>query len=138
MPALDNPGPFTLGDFQIGAAGQQNGKPVCNLQGMAAASLQVRLSSAAGGTSINVFILTTLDQGQSWFDVACVQFTTTPGVQVLNLSGLDRAAPSSPTNLALTPGTILDGPLGDSLQAIVVSEGTYTGAPLVSVRGIAR
>jgi hypothetical protein len=105
---------------------------------MTAASLQVRLSTAAGGTSINVFILTTLDQGQSWFDVACVQFITTPGVQVLNLSGFDKAAPSSPTNLALTPGTILDGPLGDSLQAIVVSEGTYTGAPLVSVRGIAR
>jgi hypothetical protein len=138
MPALDNPGSFTLGDFQIGIAGQQNGKPVCNLQGMTAASLQLRLSSAAGGTSINVFIQTTLDQGQSWFDVTCVQFTTTPGVQVLNLSGLDKAAPSSPTSLGLTPGTILDGPLGDSLQAIVISEGTYTGAPLVSVRGIAR
>ena len=135
---MDNPGAFTLGDFQIGAAAQQNGTPVCDFEGMEAVSLQVRLSSAAGGTSINVYIQTSLDQGQSWFDVACVGFTTSPGVQALNLSGLDKSAPVTPSNLALTPGTILDGPFGDRLQAIVVSTGTYTGSPLVSVRGVAR
>lgn len=135
---MDNPGAFTLGDFQIGTAGQQNGAPVTNLEGMAAASLQVRLSSAAGGTSINVYIQTSLDQGQSWFDVGCIGFTTTPGVQTLNISGLDKAAPAAPTNLGLAPGTVADGPLGDCLQAVVVSTGTYAGSPLVSIRGIAR
>lgn len=135
---MDNPGAITLGDFQVGAAGQQNGTPVCDLEGMDALSLQVRLSSAEGGTSINVYIQTSLDQGQSWFDIACVGFTTTPGVQVLNLSGLDKSAPAAPSNLALSPGTILDGPLGDRLQAIVVTTGSYTGSPLVSVRGVAR
>lgn len=135
---MDNPGSFTLGDFQIGTAGQQNGAPVINLEGMVAASLQARLSSAAGGTSISVYIQTSLDQGQSWFDVACVGFTNTAGVQTLNVSGLDKAVPAAPSNLALAPGTVVDGPLGDRLQAIVVSTGTYSGSPLVSVRGVAR
>lgn len=135
---MDNPGAFTLGDFQVGTAGQQNGTPVTSLEGMAAASLQVRLSSAAGDSSINVYIQTSLDQGQSWFDIACVGFTTTPGVQTLNVSGLDKAEPTAPSNLGLAPGTIADGPVGDRLQAIVVSTGTYGGSPLVSVRGVAR
>ncbi|SRR5579883_913896 len=137
---MDNPGPFTLGDFQIGAPGTQQtpATQIPSLVGMSGASLQVRLSGGTGGSTINVFIQTSIDQGQSWFDVANVSFATTPGVQVLNLSGLDKAVPVTPGNLTLSSGTILDGPLGDRLQAVVISTGTYGAGTLVSVRGVAR
>lgn len=136
-----NPGAFTLGDFQIGAAGtytNANG-PLSDLAGLDAVTLQISLAGAAGGSTINVYIQTSIDQGQTWFDVANVAFTTTPGVALVNLSGLDKlTTPTAPSNLALTSNTVLDGPLGDRLQAVVVSTGAYTGNTLVSVRGVAR
>ncbi len=138
---VDNPGVFTLGDFQIGAAGQQatQSAQIPDLAGMLAASLQVRLSGGAGGAKINVYIQSSIDQGQSWFDVANVAFANTPGVQLLNLSGLDKlSTPTAPSNLTLADNTVLDGPLGDRLQAVVISTGTYASGTLVSARGVAR
>lgn len=146
--AMNNPGPLTLGDFQLGAAGTQctpvnpnnNGAAgVINLQGMDALTLQVRFMYGSGGTQANVFIQSSIDQGQSWFDIANIQFTTSSGVDLVNLSGLDKlTTPTAPSNLALSAGTVLDGPIGDRLQACVVSTGTYAGGTLVSVRGVAR
>lgn len=139
---MDSPGAFTLGDFTVGApatqAADQQAGPLVGLDGMDAASLQVRLSGGAGGTKINVYIQTSLDQGQSWFDIANVAFANTPGVEVLNLSALDHVVMTAPGNLSLADNTVLDGLLGDRLQAVVVSTGTYTGQTLVSVRGCAR
>lgn len=138
-PAMNNPGAFTLGDFQVGAAATQTGTPLTGLQGLNAVSLQVRFAYGSGGTKTNVYIQSSIDQGQSWFDVANVAFTTTGGVQLVNLSGLDKlTTPTAPNNLALPDNTVLDGPIGDRLQAVVVSTGTYGGGTLVTVRGIAR
>ena len=141
---MANPGAFGLfnangGDFQIGAAGTQTGAPLIGLQGLNAASLQVRFNWGSGGTQTNVFIQSSIDQGQTWFDIANIQFTTSSGTELINLSGLDKlTTPTAPTNLTLTPNTVLDGPIGDRLQAVIVSTGTYGGNTLVSVRGIAR
>lgn len=146
---MDNPGTFTLGDFQIGAAGQYGGQNpnqgqpgaspnACNLDGMNAASIQLRFSGGSGGTNVNVYIQTSLDQGQSWFDVAAYQFGTAAAVEVLNLSGLDKATPSAPANLSLASGTVLDGPLGDRLQMVAVVTGNYPAGTLLSGRGVAR
>lgn len=145
---MDNPGAFTLGDFQLNAAGTQctpvspnnNGAAgVINLGGMNALTLQVRFAYGSGGTQANVFILSSIDQGQSWFDIANIQFTTASGIDLVNLSGLDKlTTPTAPTYLTLSAGTVLDGPIGDRLQACVVSTGTYGGGTLVSVRGVAR
>ena len=141
---MANPGAFGLfngsgGDFQVGAAGTQTGTPLLNLAGLDAVSLQVRFAYGTGGTQTNVFIQTSLDQGQTWFDIANIQFTTSSGIEVINLSGLNSVTtPTAPTNLTLSPNTTLNGPIGDRLQAVVVSTGTYAGGTLVSVRGVAR
>jgi len=146
---VDNPGAFTLGDFQVGAAGQYGGQnpnqgspgasPIAtDLEGMNGASIQLRFSGGSGGTNVNVYIQTSLDQGQSWFDVAAYQFGTASAVVVLNLSGDDKATPASPTDLSLPSGTILDGPLGDRLQMVAVVTGSYPAGTLLSGRGVAR
>ncbi len=141
--AMSNPGPFMLGllgsDFSITSAGTQTGTPQTGLAGANAVSLQVRLSGGASGTKINVYLQTTLDQGQSFFDVANIAFANTPGVQVVNLSALDKLTTvTAPTDGGLADNTVLDGVLGDQLRAKVISTGTYTGGTLVSVRGVAR
>jgi hypothetical protein len=137
--AMTNPGVLLLGDFQVGAPATQVGTPITSLAGLNALSLQVRLAGGTGGSKINVYVQTSLDQGQSWFDIANIAFANTPGVEVVNLSGLDKlTTPTAPVYLQLADNTVLDGPIGDRLQAVVVSTGTYTGNTLISVRGVAR
>lgn len=137
--AMNSPGPFTLGDFTVGAAGTQCGAPVTTLAGLTAVTLQMRFAYGSGGTKTNIYVQTSIDQGQSWFDVANVAFATASGVELVNLSGLNSVtAPAAPVSLALADNTVLNGPLGDRLQACVVSTGTYGGQTLASVRGMAR
>jgi hypothetical protein len=137
--AMNNPGPFTLGDFTITSASTQVGAVQPGFAGINAATLQVRLSGGAGGTKINVYVQTSIDQGQSFVDIANIAFANTPGVSIVNLSALDKlSTPTAPSDGTLADNTVLDGPLGDQFRVKVISTGTYTGATLVSVRGIAR
>jgi len=136
--AMDNPGAITLGDFQVGAAGTQLGTPVQNLAGMNCASFEVRFLYGSGGTKTNVYLVTTLDQGQTWIDIANIAFTTSSATQMVNLCATDKlTSVTAPTYLALSDNTTLDGILGDQLRAVVVSTGTY-GGTLVSVRAVVR
>lgn len=135
---VQTPGIVTLGDFQIAGASTQStpaaNAPV-NLQGLTALSCQVRFNYGAGGTKTNVYIQTSIDQGQSFFDIANIAFTTSGGVETINLSGLNGVTtPTPPVNLALADNTTFNGPMGDRLQAVVVSTGTYSGSTLASVR----
>jgi hypothetical protein len=132
-------GVIPLGNFQVGPAGTQVGTPQTGLQGMTALSCQARFAYGSGGTQVNVYIQSSLDQGQSWFDIANIEFTTSSGVDAINLSGLNSVTtPAALTNLALANNTVLNGPLGDRLQATVVSTGTYGGGSLLSVNCEAR
>jgi hypothetical protein len=137
--AMNNPGPFSLGDFPITTAGTLTGTPQTGLSGIEAASLQVRLSYGSGGSTIRVYVQTSLDQGASWIDVAAVLFTNNGAVQIVNLSALDKLTTwTTPTDGALTDNTVLDGPVGDQFRVKIISTGTYSGGTLVSVRGVAR
>ena len=140
--AIINANPVTLGDFQITVAGQQS-TPAANipvtLQGMTALSCQVRFAYGAGGTKTNVYIQTSIDQEQSWFDVANIAFTTSSGIGEINLSGLNAVTTPTPANsLSLADNTTFNGPLGDRLRVVVVSTGTYTGGSLVSANCASR
>lgn len=141
---FSNAGIISLGDFPIGAAGQQTtptalqqgqpgGPPA--LSGLTAMSCQARFFYGAAGTKVNVYLQTSLDQGASFFDVANIAFTTASALEVVNLSGLNAVTtPQAPGSLSLADNTSLNGPLGDRLQAVVVSTGTYTASTLVSIR----
>jgi hypothetical protein len=142
--AMTNPGVISLGDFAITSAGQQvtpqnlqQGLPggPAPLSGLTALSCQFRFFYGGGGTKTNVYLQTSLDQGQTWFDIANVAFTTANGIETVNLSGLSAVTtPTQPQNLGLADNTTFNGPLGDRLQVVEVSTGTYTGSTLASVR----
>ncbi len=123
-----------LGNFQIGSAGTTVGATQAGLQGMTALSCQVNFAYGSGGTQVNVYIQSSVDQGTTWFDVANFEFTTSSNWEAVNLSGLNSVTtPTALSNKTLTNNTTFNGPLGDRLQAVVVSTGTYGGGTLASV-----
>jgi hypothetical protein len=139
---MDNPGPFQLtingGAFQIGAAGTYVGDIENDLAGMLACAFQAQFAYTSGGTSVAMFVQTSIDQGQTWFDIWAQQWTTAGGIEAANVSALTpRTTPYAPVNQGLTPGTVEDGLLGDRLRAVVVVVGTYVQSAL-NITGCAR
>jgi hypothetical protein len=132
-------GIVSLGDYAIGAADTQTGTPVANLDGMTAVTIQARLAYGSGGTAVKAYVQTSIDQGATWFDIACLAFTTAGAVKLVNLSGLTpKGTPAAPTDGALTDDTVVDGLLGDRLRVKLVSTGTYAGGTLASLRAAVR
>lgn len=134
-----SPGIKSLGDFSISAAGTQVGDWVTGLDGVLALSIQTRLAWGSGGTSAKLYIQTSLDQGTTPIDIACIVFGTSSETEVINLSGLTpKTTQVQPSDGALTDDTCVDGILGDRIRAKLVTLGTYAGSTLLSVRAVAR
>ncbi len=136
---MDNPGVYSLGDFNVAAAGTQVGEAVIDLDGMQAALLQLRLAYGSGGTTIRAYVQCSADQSTTWYDVACVLFGTASEVALLNLSALTpKTTEVTPTDGALADDTAIDGVITDRMRLKVVSTGTYAGSTLLSARLVAR
>lgn len=136
---MNYPGIKNLGDFQITTAGTQVGDWIENLDGMLAMVASLRLAYGSGGTTIRAYLQTSLDQGQTAIDIACVLFATASEHACLNFSALTpKTTQVVPTDGALTDDTALDGILGDRVRLKVVSVGTYAGSTVLSGRAHAR
>jgi hypothetical protein len=135
---MNNATLYNLADRALTTAINEAQTAIIGLDGMTAATIQARLAMGSGGTTAKVYIQTSLDQGTTWIDVACLAFTTTGATKLVNLSGLTaKTAPASPTDGAMADDTCLDGVLGDRLRAKIVTTGTYSSAVL-SVRAAVR
>lgn len=140
---MDNPGIFDLGDFTITAAADTlDSLPITDsLEGMTALSLQFMFAYGSGGgvKGLKAYLRTSLDQGQTWIDIACVTFGTASKTTLLNLSGLTPVtSETAPTDGTLADDTVLDGILGDRLQLRLISTAAYAGPSVLSVRAAAR
>ncbi len=141
---MDSPGIFALlntagVDFTIDEEGTQVGEVVENLEGLLALALHARFAYGGGGTSCVASVETSIDQGNTWFAVARFLFETASEIQVVNLSALTPVVvPTVPEVPTSAIDTVFDGPLGDRFRARVVTEGTYTGSTLLTMRGCAR
>ncbi len=141
-----SPGVYNLGDVALTAAvtGQvitdaNDNAYIEDLEGMLAATLQLKFAYGSGGTNCKAYVQTTLDQGSTWIDVACVLFELAAETKVLNLSGLTpKTTGATPTDGALTDDTCVDGILGDRWRVKITSTGTYAGSTSLSVRMQAR
>lgn len=97
-------------------------------------SFLANFTRVGGGTSCKVYVQTTLDDGATWFDVACFAFATTTAKKVSALKMTTAVtAGTTPTDASLADNTILDGIVGDRLRVKTVVVGTYTGASSVVV-----
>lgn len=134
-----SPGLKSLGDITITAAGTQTATAVEELDGMLAATISARLAYGSGGTSVKAYVQTSLDQGTTWVDIACMTWTTSGSTKIVNLSGLTpKTTAATPTDGALSDDSAVDGILGDRLRLKVVSVGTYAGSTVLSVRAVCR
>ncbi|QCO15527.1 hypothetical protein D3869_09960 [Azospirillum brasilense] len=133
-----NPGTYALADRAITTAINEAQSPIVDLEGMTAVTIQARLAYGSGGTTAKVYVATSLDNGLTWVDVACLAFGPAGGVKVVNVSGLTpKGIPVVPTDGALADDTTVDGVLGDRLRARIVTMGTYSNS-ILSVRATIR
>ena len=134
-----SPGYKSLGNFSITAAGTALGEAVEDLDGVLSLAAQMRLAYGSGGSTIKVYLQTSLDQGNTWQDIACFTFTTASATKSRNLSALTpKATDVAATDGALTDDTSVDGLLGDRFRVKVVSTGTYAGNTLLSCSAVVR
>lgn len=132
---MDNPGIKDLGDFPISGAGTYTGDSVTGLEGMLAACLSIRLAYGTGGTSIKAYLQTSLDQGTTWVDIACVVYATVSESGILNFSALTpKTTVLTPTDAAMADDTAVDGVLGDRFRLKYVVTGTYATSTVLSAR----
>ena len=135
---MDSPGPYVLAALQItGPLTAELMTPVTDLAGMTALSLEAAWSGGSGGSSVEALVQTSFDGGTTWRDIARFDFTTSADVKQCNLSGLLSKAVADYAPLG--SNSVNDGILGDQLQAVITSVGTFTGAGgLLTVRAVAR
>lgn len=137
---MNNPGIYSLGDFQITVQETQvpdenDPETITDLEGCLALLLVLRFVYGTGGTNVKVYLQTSLDQGTTWFDIACVVFLLANDQRVVNLSALTpKTTPTQVTDASLSDNSSLDGVLGDRFRVKVVSTGTYATNTLVSAR----
>jgi hypothetical protein len=83
---------------------------------------------------------TTLDDQDTWVDIACVVFgNTVSEVAVVNLSALTpKTTQVTPTDGALADDTVVDGLIGESFRVKIVVVGTYAGSTTLNVTAVAR
>lgn len=133
---MDNANVYTLAALQIAAAIPQSLlKPIVNLAGMSAVSLDVKLAYGAGSGTVSVIVVTSFDGGASLRHVARFDFTNADAIKTANLSGLVSKGITAYADLAAEG--VNDGLLGDMLAVLLTTTGNYTDTTL-SVRASVR
>lgn len=123
---MDNPGVFVLAAIAVTTplTSQPFAPPIDDLDGIEAANLLCEMIGGTGGNSIDVLAQTTFDNGTTWLDVAHFSFANTAGKKYATLNAL--ASKTVTPYSALAAEGVNDGLLGDMMQAVITSVGTYT------------
>lgn len=129
---MNNPGDYSLADLAITTGLTSVAQsPIQNLEGILSATILARFAYGSGGTTTKAWVQVTLDDGQTWIDVACFAFTTASAVKVINLSGLTPVATAiTPSDGAMADNTVQDGILGSAMRVKITSTGTYANTVL--------
>lgn len=97
-------------------------------------AVQANFAYGSGGTTVDAYLQTSLDQGATWIDVAQFHFTTAAARFVYNLNSQTPVATEyTPTDGSLTANTAKDGLLGPQFRVKYQSTGTYAGATSLSI-----
>jgi hypothetical protein len=103
--------------------------------------LYANLVVGGGGTTADVYVQTSFDNGATWVDVANFHFTTS-SAKKMSAVVIDPATPltagSTPTDGSIANNTVLNGIIGDMVRAKVTTTGTYTGTTTLRVDMVAK
>lgn len=124
-------------DLTAKGAGTYTSDEVSIPYGVDLLACQATFTRAGGGTTCDVFIQTSLDNGSTWIDIIQFALATTTVTKISAVrSSIAMAANVTPTDGALTDNTILDGLLGDRIRAKTVVVGSYSGASALELNSI--
>lgn len=142
---MNNPGAYSLtknngaSDVTVTVAGTAICDVITDLDGMLSATVEAIFAYGSGGTSVDAYIQTSFDQGNTWVDVANFHFTTASASKIFNLSALTpQTTALVPADGSLAANTAQDGLLGDRLRAKVVSVGVYATSTTLKLRAVVR
>lgn len=114
--------------------GTYTGEEVPVRPGVLSLIAQAAFVRGAGGTTCDVFLQTSFDNGSTWADIGQWAFLTTTVTKLHGVRpSVALAANVTPTDGSLTDNTILDGALGDRVRVKAVVVGTYTGTSTLDV-----
>ncbi|WP_407146252.1 hypothetical protein [Bradyrhizobium sp. ORS 86] len=100
--------------------------------------LQGSLTYGSGGTTVDAWVQTSVDGGNSWVDVANFHFTTSSAKALFNLSSATPLTTQyAPTDGSLAANTSKDGIIGHLWRVKYTSVGTYAGNTTLRVDMIA-
>ena len=124
-------------DLTAMGAGTYTSDEVSIQYGADVLAVQAVFTRAGGGTTTDVFIQTSLDNGSTWIDIIQFALTTTTVTKVSAVrSSIALAANVTPTDGGLSDNSILDGLLGDRIRVKTVVVGSYTGASALTLNAI--
>jgi hypothetical protein len=133
---MEAPGSYFLlinkTDFNITGAATYVGDWTTDLDGMVSASVQCdfRSGAASGGGEVRAFLQTSLDDGNTIVDIACMLFTGSDRRVVNVAANATSQTPASATDVTLADDTVLAGVLGNRLRLKLVSTGTWANTYL--------
>jgi hypothetical protein len=128
---MRNPGDYSLCDLAITTALNAVAQtPIQDLEGIISATIEFKFAYGSGGTSAKAYVQVTLDDGQTWIDIACRAWTTSSDTKVINLSGLTPVAAFTPSDGAMADNTLQDGGFGSAMRVKLVTTGTYSNTTL--------
>jgi hypothetical protein len=105
-----------------------------SLAGANAIVAEAQVVYGSGGTTIDVYVQTSLDGGVTWIDIMNFHFMTSTANKVSKVSSYAAlAAGITPGDAALASNTILDGLIGDRVRVKYVTVGTYGGGTTLRV-----
>lgn len=112
--------------------------PTVGVDGAKYLTVEAILTVVGGGTTVKVWIQTTLDGGATWIDIMSFAFTNSTASKVSAVSvNTALAAAGTPGSGSLADNTILSGLIGSQLRALYTTTGTFTGATTLKVTGVA-
>lgn len=100
-------------------------------------AVQANFVYDSGGTTVDAYVQTSLDNGVTWIDVAQFHFTTSSKIFVYNLNAQTPVtAEYTPTDGTLSANTSKDGILGTQFRVKYATTGTYGGASSLNIDAI--
>ena len=95
--------------------------------------IQANFTYTSGGTSVDAYVQTSLDNGVTWMDIAQFSFATTSARKAYNLNNKEVTTQATPGDGALTANTCVNGFLGSlyRVKSVVVAGSPYAGTALV-------
>lgn len=119
------------GDFAVTVPGVYTGSWVTGLDGIQSMSVQMDFRYGTSDLAdIRAYVQTSLDDGGTSIDVACLYFNTVSDRRAFNLTTDEPASIVTTADGFLPDNTLLNGLLGTRMRMKVITNGTYQNTVL--------